>query len=948
MRKFILHTIILLALSLQLHVAIGSNYLFRNIAEINGLNDGTVSTIYKDPFGLVWLGTATSLESFDGTHISHYEIPGDNPARKRVYDILSTDDRILWIGNGDGLWTLDSEANQLTAYEPKQLPYAVHALAKSEDGRLYIGTSHGLYIREADTLRRVLINPNELAPHNRITDIDIDHDGLLWIASAQGIHSYHPASGKITSYHLPDADSFSCLKVIGRKVFTGSLTTGLHCFDQETGLFSSLPEIPCSVINALAKEEANLYVGTDGDGLFILDTETSNVQQLTRRGNNDMGLTSNAVYSLLPTRDQLFVGFYQNGLDYSVAHTDEMKVYYADDFSTHGMPIRALAIHGSEKLIGSRQGLYFVDEVTGRKCHFGADDLHCQMIFSIVYHQGEYYVGTFGGGLYVFNSRSMTLRRFSPDRTFDKKIIFCLTEDPQGMLWVATEDAVFRYKNGHEQIGFFNGDNSILPKENIYEIFFDSTGRGWICTEQGFYLWDSFSNSLRSDVFPEGFFNREKVRVVYEDANHNLYFAPDKGLPWTCDLSLLNFRQMDELPQGASDVAFIVEDKTHGLWFGTHKHLFKYIEGSFTSYDYADGLPGMIFSRCKPVLEESGRLWFGNDKGLVYTDPGTAFYQPAKFAPRITSLLVNGEARPLSIVGQELEPKIKLHDGPGTMTLNLSDFSYTDPSCMQFEYRMDGVDEQWQLLTGKTDVSYYNLRWGNYTFHVRRPGEESEAVLHISVAITISDILIYVGIVALVLVCAWLLTWIIRHRKYVMRLYHILTVMSTNRRLSRLAKEAKEAEAEAVAEEKAEEKAEQMEEEALAELSSEKYKSYNMSAENREYLVLGLTRLMTEEKLYTRQDLKASDVAEALDVSPYVLSYLFNQVLNIKYNDYINEQRIAEFKRLVRKPENSRYTLLALAERCGFSSRASFFRYFKKATGITPNEYIRSLEVSNS
>jgi AraC-like DNA-binding protein len=35
--------------------------------------------------------------------------------------------------------------------------------------------------------------------------------------------------------------------------------------------------------------------------------------------------------------------------------------------------------------------------------------------------------------------------------------------------------------------------------------------------------------------------------------------------------------------------------------------------------------------------------------------------------------------------------------------------------------------------------------------------------------------------------------------------------------------------------------------------------------------------------------------------------------------------------------------LTALAELCGFSSRASFFRSFKKSTGVTPNEYIRSI-----
>jgi len=81
--------------------------------------------------------------------------------------------------------------------------------------------------------------------------------------------------------------------------------------------------------------------------------------------------------------------------------------------------------------------------------------------------------------------------------------------------------------------------------------------------------------------------------------------------------------------------------------------------------------------------------------------------------------------------------------------------------------------------------------------------------------------------------------------------------------------------------------------------------------------------------------------------SAHTLSYLFNQHLNRNYYDYINDYRIEEFKRLINEDEYSKYTLSALAELCGFSSRASFFRYFKKATGITPNEYIRSIGKNN-
>ena len=104
---------------------------------------------------------------------------------------------------------------------------------------------------------------------------------------------------------------------------------------------------------------------------------------------------------------------------------------------------------------------------------------------------------------------------------------------------------------------------------------------------------------------------------------------------------------------------------------------------------------------------------------------------------------------------------------------------------------------------------------------------------------------------------------------------------------------------------------------------------------------------MEAETPYTNPNLKIADLAKGIDSSSHSLSFFFNQYLNQSYYKYINEYRITEFKQLVNSTQYSRYTLSALAELCGFSSRASFFRSFKKITGITPNEYIRSMGTTN-
>ena len=95
-----------------------------------------------------------------------------------------------------------------------------------------------------------------------------------------------------------------------------------------------------------------------------------------------------------------------------------------------------------------------------------------------------------------------------------------------------------------------------------------------------------------------------------------------------------------------------------------------------------------------------------------------------------------------------------------------------------------------------------------------------------------------------------------------------------------------------------------------------------------------------KDKPYLNLDLKQSDVASATGYSTQLLSQVFNQYLEVGYYDYVNTYRVGEFKRLVKEGYYGKYTLITLAEMCGFKSQTSFFRTFKKFTGMTPNEYI--------
>lgn len=106
-----------------------------------------------------------------------------------------------------------------------------------------------------------------------------------------------------------------------------------------------------------------------------------------------------------------------------------------------------------------------------------------------------------------------------------------------------------------------------------------------------------------------------------------------------------------------------------------------------------------------------------------------------------------------------------------------------------------------------------------------------------------------------------------------------------------------------------------------------------------------LTDLMERKRLYTNPELTLGDIAQQLDIHPNYLSQVINSVVKKNFYDYINSQRVEEFNRAVKEPKNQKYTMLSLAYDCGFNSKTSFNRNFRKVTGQSPSEYLKQMNV---
>ena len=104
-----------------------------------------------------------------------------------------------------------------------------------------------------------------------------------------------------------------------------------------------------------------------------------------------------------------------------------------------------------------------------------------------------------------------------------------------------------------------------------------------------------------------------------------------------------------------------------------------------------------------------------------------------------------------------------------------------------------------------------------------------------------------------------------------------------------------------------------------------------------------ILHFLQTEKPYLNPTISLRDLANQVQIHPNQLSWLLNEAIGKKFNEFINHYRVEHFKELAKNPENAHISIIGLAYESGFNSKTVFNTFFKKEMGITPLEYLKSL-----
>lgn len=901
--QFVLTLFICLAMQVLEAAAISVTDYY-SITTSEGLPSNTIGAIKKDSSGFIWLGTGAGLCRFDGCEIKTYPVlAGDD-----IWSIEELDTDTLLIGTVSGFKYFSRKTNEVSVLDiPSTI---VKAIKKIDDRRFLAGTEAGLFLVDKHTPRQILLDSG-LSPCNHITSIIREDKDVYWFSTADGLGRIDVRTMKPVIYRMKDALSntnfFICLTRIGNQIYLGSFNKGVFRFDMSDKKFTKVDGFEHNLIMTIEAQRNQLFVGTNGQGLKIMSLTDGSIEIASHKEKIRNTISSNTITSFLYDNGIQWVGTQFGGVSYTPSTKARFFCYSKNDFYTADYKVRSFYMFpDGNKLIGTRAGLFHVSEKDGTVRKYSLENhsskLRSNIILFINKADDKILIGTYGGGMHVFDEKTLQLGDLSEEEPFLYGCFFHFTQDRAGHLWIASQEGLYQSTADGHILKKYDTMNSLLTTNAVFYVYADSMDRLWIGTKFGLFLMDIKSGKLRTDCF--GTPITDEVKCIIEDSHKDIWVCSRSGLYRIGeDLQVADhFTKENLLPD--DQVMSILEDRQGNYWIATCEEVVKYTpsENKHCTYQMQNEIDNLDFNNAVVMFADS-TVWWTNEGGLIYTsEKNISVTKKLAANPTITSCYVGDVEYDFPYMDQSRG--IVLPESGNSIRFKLSNLDYLLPNANVYEYRLEGYDKDWIKQNGVNEVTYKDLPSGKYVFKLRVPDgdvmteQQTVVVVRKSYSFLIGLFLVAV-LIAILIVYFSSKIWKLKRR------------MTNERIILSTVKEQGKAKKTVLPEVKV-----------------------NSLLDN-------LLSYMENEKPYLSAKLNISDVSMKLDCTEIELSQLLNNHLNVNFSNFINTYRVNEIKHRLNQDNLSKYTLKALSEQCGFSSKTTFYRVFKNVTGMTPLEYCK-------
>ena len=645
---------------------------FQNYFVDDGLPDNNVRELYLSNRDELWVATSKGVAVFKESEVESY-----NFSKKSIVTEIAELKGEMYFASTKGLMQLKDSAF-IDLGDTLQQEYFLRSVVSYRDSILICGSKKGLHIWNGETFNDLVIPGYEKMS---IRSLTIKNDKLFVSARYEGLFSYGIKTGEIENYNL-NFSTASEIEVDENSIFGISTNSGAFLITEtDTLYFNERTGLMDGGLACLFKDnEGNIWMGTQGSGLLRF-YGTSIVYYTT----ND-GLSSDIIMSIVQdTSGGYIYGSFDNGV--TLVRSNGIEYVRSSDGRISDNTVWVNTQDSLNRTwIGNSQGLTILDENTTAVTHPLQGKTPKIRTIALANHQTMLMGGD--EGLIVMREDSAVM--LHPELNIN--VLYELGEKVYcGTLTDTIGLIVFDQKDNFESY-----ERIKIPEPKINAITADYQNNLWIGTGNGLFI-----------MTP----NQQIYHFQLDDGN-----------------STSNNKNRSK------DILGLITSRNGSIWVSGMKGVYNIAYDALDKRNYtiknygtAEGLIDEESNTNALYEDLNGNIWVGTARGLAKIDP-TASESLFKYelpVLHITGIRLFMEKFNYDDYKHELDSvfqvptSIELPYDENHVTFDFIGINLKNPKAVQYEYRLIGVDEQWNPVAPANYATYSTLQPGVYTFQVR-------------------------------------------------------------------------------------------------------------------------------------------------------------------------------------------------------------------------------------
>lgn len=744
--------LLFLGLILQvLALTASTSSIFKNLGLKEGLSNGFVNDMIIDGQGFIWAATESGLTQIAGTKCTIFKNNNSNIDNDGIVGLYyNKESNSIWILFKNGhIDVFDCKTQQFIHFTQKIPKKSVADIKGAADGGIWIAYYDGTIQHYTPKNQKFSTISNKRLPNikNGIRSITDDGNDHLYIGlRIEGLYVYNLRTQKTKYFrHNPNdpqslpGDNVRSICIDHAKNIWVGTNLGLGLLDPFTGKFKVFKHIannPASLAGdnihqIIEMNDRTLWIASDIGGISVLDlnlyknplTEELKFSQITKENS---GLSSNNNRRIIQDSfGNIWIANYSMGIDFIAKSAasintlqymgkalEEVTGLYCDHQGNLWIgQDNLMSLYQNGKLMQTWNFSSYLSNSSSSIYVFEEDK------------KGNIWCGTSDNGVLKFNPHTHSFTRINYAQNLD---VHALCENAQGKMWVGTEAGIFSVENDkinkEQELNRQMGKNPTI----IYSIKEDNYGQIWIGTlDRGVFV---FSKQMKLIVHltEKNLLATNTINHIIKDADGGIWMATMRGLAYVQNPlqpgAIKNYNERYGIKD--SHIRAISQDKQGNIWVSMFSGIacLNIHKQRFYNYDYESGIPTSNFVEASAVTTPDGTIYFGSPGGICFFNP-QQLTEPKAVSPiqiinceRVGKLSDQFASR---LISPNKEGIICLSHDDNTFKITFTTQDLAQEGNVEYSYMMKGLDDQWYETEGDNEVTFRNLKPGDYTFIIR-------------------------------------------------------------------------------------------------------------------------------------------------------------------------------------------------------------------------------------